>query len=59
MREDQALRKVKSAGRALLKSRDRLPARRAAELETVLRDYYGVGTLTDDILRSAADMCTK
>ncbi|XP_043234842.1 exonuclease 3'-5' domain-containing protein 2-like isoform X1 [Amphibalanus amphitrite] len=59
VREDQALRKVKSAGRALLKSRDKLPPQRAAELESVLRDYYGVSTITDDILHSAANMCTN
>ncbi|XP_037076993.1 exonuclease 3'-5' domain-containing protein 2-like [Pollicipes pollicipes] len=59
VREDKDLRRVKSAGRALLKNRDKLPLERAAELEQVICGYYGVEDVTDGVLQRAVDVKTN
>lgn len=56
-REDPRLKKVKSAGRALLKSKERLPFERVKELEEIIREYYCVvenEALTEDIIERAS-----
>ncbi|XP_077496666.1 exonuclease 3'-5' domain-containing 2 [Amblyomma americanum] len=58
-REDSLLRKVRSAGRALLNARSSLPEVRVARLENVLKEHFNVTEVTDDIIRTASDIDTK
>ena len=52
------MRRVRSAGRALESSRDKIPAHRVAELEKVLMDYYGVEEVTEEIVKGASNSST-
>lgn len=58
-KEDPMLRKIKSAGRALLLSRDRLPTERASVLEQVLKDHYGTDEVTQEQIKEAAELDTS
>ncbi|XP_048757461.2 exonuclease 3'-5' domain-containing protein 2-like isoform X2 [Ostrea edulis] len=55
---DKDLQKVRSAARALLskKERDKIPEARKAELAVIVKDFYGVTDLSDELLQDAADM---
>ncbi|XP_064487258.1 exonuclease 3'-5' domain-containing protein 2-like [Ornithodoros turicata] len=58
-REDPVLRRIKSAARALLRSRDRLPSDRVAALEQVLNDHYNSDSVTKELVEEAAEIDTK
>uniref|UniRef100_L7M0H0 Putative 3-5 exonuclease n=1 Tax=Rhipicephalus pulchellus TaxID=72859 RepID=L7M0H0_RHIPC len=57
--DDPELRKVRSAGRALVKARKSLPQDRVELLEDVLRKHFGVDEVTDDVIRTASEIDTK
>lgn len=59
VRDDHHLRKVRSAGRALLIARKTLPDDRAMVLEDVLKKHFNVDEVTDDIIKTASEMDTK
>lgn len=54
--DDFKLKKVRSAGRALAKNRDSIPQNRVRELEQVLRDFYQVETVDDEIIQRGANL---
>ncbi|XP_062566584.1 exonuclease 3'-5' domain-containing protein 2-like isoform X1 [Saccostrea cucullata] len=55
---DKDLQKVRSAARALLskKDRDKIPVERKEALRTIVKDFYGVADLSDELLEEASDM---
>ena len=54
VRDDFALKQVRSAARALLNSRENIPAERQRELEETLREFYKVDEIDDEVLRKGA-----
>ncbi|RVE52065.1 hypothetical protein evm_003343 [Chilo suppressalis] len=55
--EDHTVKKVKSAARALLHQRDKIPQERCRQLETTILDYFPeCDAITPDLLREAADL---
>ena len=56
MRDDFALKQVRSAARALLNSRANIPAERQRELEEVLRQFYNVEDVDEELLRKGAQL---
>jgi len=52
--KDTVLARVKSAAKALLYCKDKIPADRRTELENVVRSYYNTGELSVDLLKEAA-----
>lgn len=59
LHNDEDLRKVQSASKALLRSRDKLPAERRETLENTVRDFYDVDEITDELLNKAVDIDYK
>ncbi|XP_059151349.1 exonuclease 3'-5' domain-containing protein 2-like isoform X2 [Physella acuta] len=53
---DHDLQKVRSAARALKKSKETIPEHRVIELENILKKFFGVESLTEDLLNQAADI---
>ncbi len=45
--------------RALMTSREKLPAERKSELEQKLKEFYGVEELDDELLEETTKMDTK
>lgn len=58
-REDPVLRRIKSAGRALRRSREKLPKDRVVALEQILKDHYEVSSLTQEQIDEAVELDTK
>ncbi|XP_030568100.1 exonuclease 3'-5' domain-containing protein 2 [Drosophila novamexicana] len=55
--DDQQLRNVKSAGKALLSQSDRMPIQKVAQLQKTILDYYTDTTeITAELLQKAADL---
>ena len=54
MRDDFVLKQVRSAARALLNSRGNIPAERQRELEAVLKEFYKVDDIDDEVIRKGA-----
>ena len=54
VRDDFALKQVRSAARALLNSRENIPAERQRELEEILREFYKVDTIDEEVLKKGA-----
>ncbi|KAH8294988.1 hypothetical protein KR018_004907 [Drosophila ironensis] len=55
--EDQELKRVQSAGRALLQHGDKIPAAKVAAMQQTLLDFFTeYPTVTEDLLRQAADV---
>ena len=54
VRDDFALKQVRSAARALLNSRGNIPAERQRELEAVLKEFYKVNDIDDEVIRKGA-----
>merc|ERR1712029_604425 len=50
------LKKVKSAGRALLNAGDKIPEERRQELEKRLKDYYKVEHVTQEVMEKGANL---
>ena len=59
MKEDHDLKKVKSACRALLKNRQLIPTDRIQELEDVVKTYYEVNDVTDQVLEKGSNLESK
>ena len=60
VREDFALKKVRSAGRALLNNKGhKIPEARLRELTQILEDYYETTIVTKDIMLRGANLETK
>jgi len=55
LRDNFDLKKVKSAGRALLNAKNKLPEDRKNELIQVLKDHFKVEEITDDMILTASD----
>jgi len=53
---DVDLKKVRSAGRALLNGGDKIPQARRIELCKVLQDYYGVDQVTQEVMTKGANL---
>lgn len=53
-KEDRTLKTVHSAAKALVRNRDlqKIPEQRVEELRNVLKDYYQVTEVSDDVLES-------
>ncbi|CAG5134419.1 unnamed protein product, partial [Candidula unifasciata] len=56
---DHELQKVRSAGRALLTSKNSMPEERVIELERCLQDFYGVESVTEELIKEAAATSPK
>ena len=59
VKEDHQLRKVKSAGRALLKDHEghhKIPTSRRQDLEKILKDYYEVQDVTAEVMAKGANL---
>ncbi|XP_033757697.1 exonuclease 3'-5' domain-containing protein 2-like isoform X2 [Pecten maximus] len=56
---DEELRKVQSASKALLKSRDKIPVERREALENTIKSFYDVDEITDELLHKAVDIDYK
>ncbi|XP_060076578.1 exonuclease 3'-5' domain-containing protein 2-like [Ylistrum balloti] len=56
---DEDLRKVCSAAKALLKSRDKIPAQRQELLEDTIRSFYNTEVVTEELLNEAVDIDYK
>ena len=55
-REDCELKKVRSAARALLNDREKkIPADRAADLVEILKEYYNVQEVSEEVLKKGAN----
>ena len=54
LRDNFQLKRVKSAGRALLTASDKLPVERRLELERVLMDHYQVDKVDEKIVEKAS-----
>ena len=54
VRDDFALKQVRSAARALLNSRENIPEERQRELEKILKEYYEVDMIDDKVLEKGA-----
>ncbi|KAL7730027.1 hypothetical protein ACLKA6_009317 [Drosophila palustris] len=55
--DDQQLRSVKSAGKALLQQVDRIPTEKVAQMQKTILDYYaGEKQITQELLKRAADI---
>ncbi|KAM8706148.1 hypothetical protein ACLKA7_010433 [Drosophila subpalustris] len=55
--DDQQLRSVKSAGKALLQQVDRIPTEKVAQMQKTILDYYaGEKQITHELLKRAADI---
>ncbi|XP_046376546.1 exonuclease 3'-5' domain-containing protein 2-like [Haliotis rufescens] len=57
--QNQDLMKIRSAAKALTLSRAQIPEARVNVLEKTLMDFYGVTSLTDDLLETAIIMDTR
>ncbi|CAH1783562.1 unnamed protein product [Owenia fusiformis] len=57
--QDSEVQKVKSSAKALKNCRDQIPHYRVIELEDIIRDYYNVKLIDDDILTKAFNMETR
>ncbi|XP_067657121.1 exonuclease 3'-5' domain-containing protein 2-like [Haliotis asinina] len=57
--QNQDLMKIRSAAKALKLSRAQIPEARVNVLEKTLKEYYGVTSLTDDLLETAINMDTR
>eukprot|EP00088_Acartia_fossae_P022853 TRINITY_DN2395_c0_g1_i1.p1 TRINITY_DN2395_c0_g1~~TRINITY_DN2395_c0_g1_i1.p1 ORF type:complete len:602 (+),score=79.45 TRINITY_DN2395_c0_g1_i1:69-1874(+) len=55
LRDNFDLKKVKSAGRALLNAKHKLPESRKEELLQVLRDHYEIDDVTEATIRDASE----
>jgi len=55
LRNNFDLKRIKSAGKALASSRNKLPEMRRLELEKILTDHYQVDALTADIITDASN----
>uniref|UniRef100_A0A2C9LLN1 3'-5' exonuclease domain-containing protein n=1 Tax=Biomphalaria glabrata TaxID=6526 RepID=A0A2C9LLN1_BIOGL len=53
---DHDLQKVRSAARALKANRKTIPEKRVHELEEILKMFYGVGTISQDVLEQATSI---
>ncbi|EDV91209.1 exonuclease 3'-5' domain-containing protein 2 [Drosophila grimshawi] len=54
---DQQIRSIKSAGRALLHQRERIPSEKVAQLEKAVLDYYKEETeISEELLKKAANL---
>ncbi|BFY97658.1 hypothetical protein BsWGS_00698 [Bradybaena similaris] len=56
---DPELQKVRSAGRALLAHKNSIPEDRAIELEKLLQNFYGVDSVTEELIKQAAETNAK
>ena len=56
--EDQELRKVKCAARALLYAGSKIPEKRCQELAQVVQEHYKVSDLSPELISEAATMVT-
>lgn len=58
--EDQQLKSVKSAGKALIQQVDRIPPEKVAQMQKTILDYYaGEEHITDELLKKAAGLDCK
>ena len=55
VKEDSQLKKVKSAGRALLNGH-KIPLERQQELKNILKNYYEVDDVTEEVMRKGANL---
>ena len=55
-REDFGLKQVRSAARALIKDRSRIPESRARELEKILEDHFEVEVVDEEILKRGSKL---
>ncbi|XP_034485760.1 exonuclease 3'-5' domain-containing protein 2 [Drosophila innubila] len=58
--DDQQLRSVKSAGKALMQQNDRIPSEKVAQMQKTILDYYAEEKqITEELLKRAADIDCK
>eukprot|EP00118_Oscarella_pearsei_P014632 m.126462 g.126462 ORF g.126462 m.126462 type:complete len:270 (+) comp37899_c0_seq2:1002-1811(+) len=55
-RRDPQLSKVKSAAKALLQQRNRLPVGRRTELESIIKNHFGVEEISESLLKESASI---
>ncbi|XP_005089945.1 exonuclease 3'-5' domain-containing protein 2 [Aplysia californica] len=53
---DHDLQKIRSAGRALMLNKSSIPEARVTELEKVLKDFYGVESVPEELIKQASDI---
>ncbi|CAL4069565.1 unnamed protein product, partial [Meganyctiphanes norvegica] len=56
---DQNLKNIRNAGGTLLKIGSKLPSKRVAELEQVLKEYYNCDIVTNDLMKNASKLEIK
>ena len=56
---DSELKAVKSAAKALLKNKGKIPVERVAELKAILSAYYGVSEVDDEICKRGLNLESK
>jgi hypothetical protein len=56
VKHDFVLKQARSAARALLNSKGKIPEKRVEELKTQLKEYYGVEELEEEVLKIGADL---
>ncbi|XP_039254782.2 exonuclease 3'-5' domain-containing protein 2-like isoform X1 [Styela clava] len=59
MFEDPERRSVRSAGRALQNSKNKLPENRKRELDLILAEFFNVDDVTDEIISEACELETR
>ena len=57
--DNPQLLKVRSAAKALLHAGEKMPPQRCEELENIIKDYYNVESVTDEILQESVQTNTK
>ncbi|XP_065674256.1 exonuclease 3'-5' domain-containing protein 2 [Hydra vulgaris] len=57
--DNPVLLKIRSAAKALFNQKSKIPYLRKIELETIIKDYYGVETISENLLRDALNMNVK
>ncbi|ESO93138.1 hypothetical protein LOTGIDRAFT_119943, partial [Lottia gigantea] len=54
--QDHELQKIKGAAKALVLNKDKIPEKRVEVLESVVKEFFNVEELSDDLLHEAMDM---
>ncbi|KAL5021968.1 hypothetical protein ScPMuIL_001123 [Solemya velum] len=57
--QDHDLQKVRSAAKALLLNKPQIPEKRIDELESTVKDFYGIDSLTEELLQTATELDIK
>ncbi|KAL5021969.1 hypothetical protein ScPMuIL_001124 [Solemya velum] len=54
--QDHDLQKVRSAAKALLFNKSQIPQKRVEELKSIVTDFFGIDSLSEELLQKAAEL---